>query len=83
MKQLLLLPFLLLAFVAQAQEEPEFEFESDSTSNRFTALNSLYLEIGNNSDVYSINYDRIVYTHNSFKACCTYRLWNQHVFSGK
>ena len=58
LQKTLLLPFLFLALHVQAQEYP----------GTFKALNAYYLEIGGNSDSYSLNYDRIVYQRNIFKA---------------
>ncbi|WP_242927003.1 hypothetical protein [Pontibacter vulgaris] len=35
---------------------------------KLKALNSLYLELGGNGDVYSLNYDRIIYQQQKLKA---------------
>ncbi|GAB3535195.1 hypothetical protein GCM10027443_23690 [Pontibacter brevis] len=41
-------------------------FAQEFTQN-FKALNAVYVEVGGNSDVYSINYDRVVYQRDRFK----------------
>ncbi|AKD05435.1 hypothetical protein PKOR_01155 [Pontibacter korlensis] len=44
------------------------QVQAQRYSGTFTALHAYYLEIGGNSDTYSINYDRIVYQRYIFKA---------------
>lgn len=72
-RSFLLVSFLLLAGAAQAQNQAQDDEgkegpEIEVPGKEFIALDAYYLEIGNNSDVYSINYDRIVYTRDIFKA---------------
>ncbi|WP_237143986.1 hypothetical protein [Pontibacter pamirensis] len=41
-------------------------YAQEFTQN-FRALSAMYVEVGGNSDVYSINYDRIIYQREKFK----------------
>jgi hypothetical protein len=55
---LMVLVYLLCATPAAAQE----------FTRNFKALNAAYVELGGNGDVYSFNYDRVVYQQKEFKA---------------
>jgi hypothetical protein len=46
---------------------PDRIFAQEFTQN-FRALSAFYIEVGGNSDTYSINYDRVVYQQEKFKA---------------
>ncbi|ARS37848.1 hypothetical protein CA264_12745 [Pontibacter actiniarum] len=55
---MLLAGLLLLALQARAQRHP----------GTFSAMNAYYLEMGGNSDTYSLNFDRLLYQYYNFKA---------------
>jgi hypothetical protein len=63
-KHLVLLTFILLGFCVLAQEQEEYDFSSeqtyaeiDKTSYKKIKHHSVYVELGGNSIVYSLNYD--------------------------